>query len=138
MQGSLLKDTQLVVKDEQGECIEEGIGSCWLGGDRRVCLLDDETCGTGYVNIWLPLRLSLTQPADYRMRDTGDMVRINKGSGSIYYVGRKDNQVKISGQRINLAEIEGTLLRCPSTPPIRQCKYLPYYYSSSPLTGISG
>ena len=33
-------------------------------------------------------------------------------AGNIHYIGRKDNEVKQNGYRINLAEITGTLLRC--------------------------
>ena len=41
---------------------------------------------------------------------TGDRARINS-SGNIEYLGRIDNEVKISGQRINPAEIESILLQ---------------------------
>ncbi|CAF3854568.1 unnamed protein product [Rotaria sordida] len=40
---------------------------------------------------------------------TGDLVRMDN-SGLIYYLGRKDHQVKLRGQRIELAEIEKCLL----------------------------
>ena len=40
-----------------------------------------------------------------RMYKTGDLVRYNS-DGSLIYLGRKDNQVKLHGQRIELAEIE--------------------------------
>lgn len=44
---------------------------------------------------------------------TGDLVR--EGSdGLLYYLGRKDRQVKIRGQRIELEEIEQALLAHPS------------------------
>ena len=41
---------------------------------------------------------------------TGDRARIN-ADGNIEYLGRIDNEIKISGQRINPAEIESTLLQ---------------------------
>ncbi|KAG6045043.1 D-lysergyl-peptide-synthetase subunit 1, partial [Claviceps sp. LM77 group G4] len=37
---------------------------------------------------------------------TGDLARHDCDDGSVHYVGRKDDQVKIHGQRVELAEIE--------------------------------
>ena len=44
---------------------------------------------------------------------TGDLVRYDN-DGLLYYVGRKDHQVKLHGQRIELGEIERCLLDCSS------------------------
>lgn len=41
-----------------------------------------------------------------RMYKTGDLVRHHTGNGMMYFVGRKDTQVKLHGQRIELGEIE--------------------------------
>ncbi|KAL9036594.1 MAG: hypothetical protein Q9214_006060, partial [Letrouitia sp. 1 TL-2023] len=41
-----------------------------------------------------------------RMYKTGDLVRYNTSNGMLYFVGRKDSQVKVHGQRIELGEIE--------------------------------
>ena len=43
--------------------------------------------------------------APRRMYKTGDLVRYNS-NGTICYIGRKDQQVKLNGQRIELGEIE--------------------------------
>ncbi|MBZ5625568.1 MAG: amino acid adenylation domain-containing protein, partial [Acidobacteriia bacterium] len=48
-----------------------------------------------------------------RLYKTGDGARY-RADGSIAFLGRLDDQVKIRGHRIELAEIEGTLLRHPS------------------------
>lgn len=45
-----------------------------------------------------------------RMYRTGDIVRQNQ-DGSITYIERRDNQVKIHGQRVEISEIENSLLR---------------------------
>ncbi|CAF3064418.1 unnamed protein product [Rotaria sp. Silwood2] len=41
---------------------------------------------------------------------TGDLVRMDR-NGLIYYIGRKDHQVKLHGQQIEVGEIEQCLLR---------------------------
>ncbi|OBG83337.1 hypothetical protein A5699_04445, partial [Mycobacterium sp. E802] len=47
-----------------------------------------------------------------RMYRTGDLVRWAPG-GELQYLGRADAQVKLRGQRLELGEIENTLLACP-------------------------
>ncbi len=47
-----------------------------------------------------------------RLYRTGDLVRWNS-EGSLEYLGRADAQVKLRGQRLELGEIENTLLACP-------------------------
>ncbi|KAH6604993.1 non-ribosomal peptide synthetase [Trichoderma cornu-damae] len=51
-----------------------------------------------------------------RLYKTGDLVRYeSNGSGSIEFVGRKDQQVKLRGQRVELAEVEHHLRACLPT-----------------------
>ncbi|KAE8362261.1 hypothetical protein BDV27DRAFT_159929 [Aspergillus caelatus] len=50
-------------------------------------------------------RLPLHARATARLYQTGDMFRYNV-DGSLCYVERKDNQVKVNGQRIELGDIE--------------------------------
>jgi len=47
-----------------------------------------------------------------RVYRTGDWVRLLP-SGVLEFKGRKDGQVKIRGQRVELGEVEAQLLRCP-------------------------
>src|SRR5690606_25158469 len=50
--------------------------------------------------------------AGARMYRSGDLVRWT-AAGSLEYLGRADAQVKLRGQRLELGEIENTLLACP-------------------------
>jgi brevianamide F synthase len=45
-------------------------------------------------------------PKDERFYRTGDLARYNVDDGTLQYIGRKDREVKIHGQRIDLQEIE--------------------------------
>lgn len=57
------------------------------GGKERVCFLNDEiTVSPG------------------TMRATGDWVIVK--DGQMYYLGRKDNQIKRHGKRVNLESIQ--------------------------------
>ncbi|CAF1567784.1 unnamed protein product, partial [Adineta steineri] len=51
-----------------------------------------------------------TKINDHVFYRTGDLVRMDN-NGLIHYVGRKDHQIKLHGQRIELDEIEQCLLR---------------------------
>jgi amino acid adenylation domain-containing protein/non-ribosomal peptide synthase protein (TIGR01720 family) len=50
--------------------------------------------------------------AERRMYKTGDLVRYN-ADGSLDYLGRKDTQIKIHGQRVELGDIEHRILSAP-------------------------
>ncbi|KAE8368382.1 hypothetical protein BDV27DRAFT_154089 [Aspergillus caelatus] len=49
-----------------------------------------------------------SKPAPFRLYKTGDLVR-NNSDGTISFIGRKDRQVKLRGQRLELGEIEQRL-----------------------------
>lgn len=94
---------------EVGELLIEGpvVGVGYLGepGKTAEVFIDDPSwLLTGYGNI--PGRKG-------RLYKTGDLVRYeSNGSGSIEFVGRKDQQVKLRGQRVELAEVEHHLQAC--------------------------
>ncbi|KAJ5816980.1 AMP-dependent synthetase/ligase [Penicillium robsamsonii] len=84
-------------------------------------LIEGPIVGRGYVNrpeamaaafvpypIWLCKLRGSPEGALYR---TGDLVR-RLVDGSIQYLGRKDSQVKLRGQRIELAEVEHHVQQC--------------------------
>ncbi|MFN8769350.1 MAG: amino acid adenylation domain-containing protein [Neisseriaceae bacterium] len=62
-----------------------------------------------------------------RLYKTGDLVRYLP-DGSLEYIGRNDNQVKINGYRIELGEIEKALFACPD---IRQAVVTVDYYQDN-------
>ncbi|XP_032885002.1 beta-alanine-activating enzyme isoform X2 [Amblyraja radiata] len=85
--GVPLSGTILNVMDDSGQVIQEGEGQVFIGGKERICFLNEEiTVSPG------------------TMRATGDWV-IVKG-GQMYYLGRKDNQIKRHGKRVNLESIQ--------------------------------
>ena len=51
-------------------------------------------------------------PPGTRMYRSGDLVRWST-TGTLHYHGRTDTQIKLRGQRLELGEIESTLLACP-------------------------
>ncbi|KAF4628898.1 hypothetical protein G7Y89_g9253 [Cudoniella acicularis] len=59
---------------------------------------------------WLPVRAAAESRRLYK---TGDLVCYNS-DGTLSYVGRKNTQVKVRGQRVELAGIEHLLLADPS------------------------
>ncbi|OJD33837.1 nonribosomal peptide [Diplodia corticola] len=111
--------------------------ACWVvepdNSDRLVpfgtvgeLLVEGPTLFTGYLNDRVKTSTALVddpswgRPADdasrqYRRRrlyKTGDLVR-SLPDGSLSFVGRKDSQIKLHGQRTELGEIEAHLLSCP-------------------------
>uniref|UniRef100_A0A3Q1ALR7 Carrier domain-containing protein n=1 Tax=Amphiprion ocellaris TaxID=80972 RepID=A0A3Q1ALR7_AMPOC len=85
--GSPLMDTVVEVRDEHGCIVTEGEGQVFIGGENRVCLLDDEdavVAGT--------------------MRATGDRATVE--DTQLYYQGRKDRMVKRNGKRVNLDSLQ--------------------------------
>lgn len=55
-----------------------------------------------------------------RLYRTGDMVRYNM-DGSLHYIGRRDSQVKLNGQRVELTEIEHHMRTCPEVMNLEIC-----------------
>ena len=87
-------------------------------------LLEGPLVGPGYLNnpektasvfienpVWL-LRGAPDRPGRHgRLYKTGDLVRYNE-DGSLTFIGRKDMQVKIRGQRVELREVEHRVQEC--------------------------
>lgn len=100
--GSPTDESFLFVLDEIDQLVPVNcIGELVIGGD---------SVGLGYVdtekNIGKFVRLP--QYSDKTLYKTGDLVRWLQG-GNIEFIGRKDNQVKINGFRIELSEIDAVV-----------------------------
>ncbi|OKO92731.1 Nonribosomal peptide synthetase 12 [Penicillium subrubescens] len=93
-------------------------------------VIESPSVGKGYINrptetkssflsttSWLPLFRS--GQSDLRLYKTGDLVQYDS-DGSILFRGRKDAQVKIRGQRVDLGEIEHWIQKC--LPPDNEVK----------------
>ncbi|XP_031198668.1 beta-alanine-activating enzyme isoform X2 [Mastomys coucha] len=85
--GSPLLGTVVEVRDKNGSPVLEGTGQVFLGGKNRICFLDDE----------------MTVPPG-TMRATGDFVTVK--DGEIFFLGRKDSQIKRHGKRLNIALVQ--------------------------------
>jgi len=93
--------TKLVPVGCPGELVVEGriVSRGYLNDPKRTSksFLDDTP--------WLPPSAS-SSPSVRRLYKSGDLVRFNPSDGTFSFVARKDNQVKLHGQRVELEEVE--------------------------------
>ncbi|XP_010572830.1 PREDICTED: acyl-CoA synthetase family member 4 isoform X2 [Haliaeetus leucocephalus] len=89
--GLPLLGTKVEVRDTNGSAVLEGEGQIFIGGEERICFLDDE--------ITVPLGT---------MRETGDFVRVQ--NAKLFFLGRKDNQIKRHGKRFNIECLQQSVL----------------------------
>lgn len=78
-----------------------GVGEIWIGG---------EQVGRGYADPALTARSFFNHPQYGRLYRSGDIGRL-LADDSLMVIGREDDQVKLRGQRIELGEINSSLLR---------------------------
>lgn len=104
--GHIADNFAYLILDDEGKKVPDGeIG--------ELCLLGPNV-GKGYYNDPERTAVSFVQnPCNSRFREimykTGDLVRRDPASGKLYVCGRKDNQIKHMGYRIELEEIEAAL-----------------------------
>jgi D-alanine--poly(phosphoribitol) ligase subunit 1 len=106
--GSIAANFSYLILDEDGRKVTDGE----LG---ELCLLGPNV-GKGYYNDPERTKASFVQnPYNDEfseiMYKTGDLVRFEPSDGKLYIHGRKDNQIKHMGYRIELEEIENALHR---------------------------
>lgn len=78
-------------------------------GHGELCLTGDQVVQGYYENKQADLDSFFIDPGSHRkFYRTGDMVWMDKDD-DLFYLGRKDSEVKISGYRVNLKEIENLL-----------------------------
>lgn len=104
--GSLAKNFAFLILDDEGNKVPEG-------GLGELCLLGPNV-GKGYYND--PDRTAtvfVQNPYNDKFQEimykTGDLVWLDLADGKLYIRGRKDNQIKHMGYRIELEEIEAAL-----------------------------
>jgi amino acid adenylation domain-containing protein len=104
--GRIIPDRSLTIVDDNGRLVTDGEVGELVIKSRYVAL--------GY---WRDpeetARWFAVDPTDseIRMYKTGDLAR-RRADGLFEYVGRKDDQIKLHGHRIEPAEIETTLRNC--------------------------
>lgn len=105
--GKPIANTQIRIVDENGQPVPIGrVGEIWIAG---------ESVAMGYLgNPSLTAERFFDDPLvpGWRVYRTGDMARWLP-SGEIAYIGRRDDQVKVRGFRVELGEVEAALLGCP-------------------------
>ncbi|MBU8567933.1 amino acid adenylation domain-containing protein [Virgibacillus pantothenticus] len=103
--GSPMQNTKIYIVDHQGRPQPIGIpGELWIAGDGL---------SMGYLNnekLNYEKFVTSSYIQESRIYRTGDQARWNS-DGTIEFLGRLDNQVKINGYRVQLGEIENKLMK---------------------------
>lgn len=86
------------------------VGELWIEGPLvgQGYLNNPNKTGSAFVEnpSWLLRGSNQYSGRQGRVYRTGDLVRYNKADGTLVFIGRKDTQVKIRGQRVELGEVE--------------------------------
>jgi amino acid adenylation domain-containing protein len=108
--GRPIANTQVYLLDSENQLVPSGeVGELCIGGDglARGYLNQPELTAAKFV------RHPFRDEPEARIYKTGDLARY-RPDGTIEFLGRSDNQVKISGYRIELGEIETVVMQYPS------------------------
>jgi len=101
--GKPISNTSVLILDENNQLVPIGVvGELHVGG---------AGIARGYLNMpALTAEKFISNPYNLAQKiyKTGDMVKFNH-KGELIYVGRKDDQFKIRGYRVELSEVEGAI-----------------------------
>ncbi len=98
--GRPIGQTQLLIKNPNGEYVASGKGELFIGGP---------SVGIGYRNMdGLTDEKFLAIPEKGRFYSSGDIVETDN-QGNFHFLGRVDRQVKANGYRIELEHVERSL-----------------------------
>lgn len=107
--GPPIANTQFYILDSHQQLVPHGVPGELVIGGAGVALgyfgLPEATAGK-----FIPD--GFRDPAGAKLYRTGDIVRMRRG-GNMEFLGRMDRQIKLRGFRVELGEIEATLLRHP-------------------------
>lgn len=100
---------QLILTDKNDKVIKDEIGELCIGGPNLALgyYNNKDKTDANFVN-----NPFLTE-FDEKIYKTGDLVKFNKEENLLYFCGRKDNQIKRMGYRIELEEIENAFNSIP-------------------------
>lgn len=117
--GRPVSNTTLYVLDQQLQPVPVGVtGELFIGGDglARAYLRQPELTAEKFIEYPSSLQSQISNLPNLevlRLYRTGDLARWLP-DGTLEFLGRKDNQIKLRGFRIELGEIEAALLRHPA------------------------
>ncbi|KAM5488870.1 NRPS cluster protein [Microsporum audouinii] len=94
------------------------VGELWLEGPLVGDGYLDDTEKTAAAFVQDPIWLVQKAGRRGRVYRTGDLVRY-EADGNIVFIGRKDHQVKIRGQRVELGEVESVIRQIIQQPTTR-------------------
>jgi amino acid adenylation domain-containing protein len=120
-------------------CPLGGVGELWIEGPllARGYHHDQAKTDASFV-VDAPWAAQLPQLQGRRFYRTGDIVRQN-AAGDVLYLGRKDTQVKIRGQRVEIGEIEHRVKEAlpPSLGTVAVTLVLPGGNANNPMLAIA-
>ena len=116
--GRPIANTQVYLLNPDNETVDVGeAGELCVAGDGLSLGYLNQPELTAEKFVSLPSSNGFSRAEGTRMYKTGDLARY-RPDGTIEFLGRADNQVKISGYRIELGEIETGLMQHPDVQSV--------------------